>query len=470
MGDELWQWDGTALADAIAKQEVSSRQAVTACFERLDRINPRINAVVETRRAEALAEADLADAAVMRGEPLGLLHGVPVTTKINVDQAGSATTSGVVAYKDRMAIADSPPVANWRKAGAIIIGRTNAPCYSHRWFTDNGLYGSTLNPWNPTLTTGGSSGGAAAAVATGLGPLAHGTDLAGSVRWPASACGVYGLRPSFGRVPAYNDSAEVERSICLQLGSTQGVIARSIRDLRSGLAAMAARDDRDPWWTPVPADYEDRRGSRRVALLTGLPGIAADPEITETLQLTARWLEEAGYAVEEATPPRLEEAANLWLNMLFSDSKGEVAETMLRHGDERFRRAYLDTARIADNLTPHALLAGLATRTTILRAWMAFFQRFAVLVLPTSWRLTFPADYDQRGPNAIREVASALTPLTATALLGLPALSVPVATVAGTPVGIQIVGGRFQEAACLAAAEALEARIGRLLPIDPRPL
>src|SRR5262249_19437700 len=177
----------------------------------------------------------LADSAITRSETLGPLHGVTVTCKINVDYAGRATTNGVVAFKDRIAKADSPPVANWRKAGAIAIGRTNVPPFSARFFTSNALHGRTLNPWDAARTPGGSSGGAAAAVATGIGPLAHGSDRAGSVRYPAYACGVVGLRPTIGRIASFDGCAPGDPSITTQLTSVQGPLARSIRDLRLGL-------------------------------------------------------------------------------------------------------------------------------------------------------------------------------------------------------------------------------------------
>src|SRR5690349_24455151 len=175
-----WEWSACELARAIAAREISSREAVESCLARLERVNPQINALVDVLADEALAAADRADAITRRGDRLGMLHGVPVTIKINVDYAGRATTNGVVAFQDRIAAADGPPVANWRKAGAIVVGRTNVPAFSARFFTDNALYGRTFNPWAPDRTPGGSSGGAAAAVATGIGALAHGNDRAGS--------------------------------------------------------------------------------------------------------------------------------------------------------------------------------------------------------------------------------------------------------------------------------------------------
>lgn len=159
MKSELWGWSAVDLARAIATREISSREAVQASIERITQVNPMLNAVVEVLADEALQAADAADAAVRAGETLGPLHGVPVTTKVNVDQRGCATTNGVVEFRDVIATEDSPVVANLRKAGAVIVGRTNTPAFSHRWFTDNDLHGATYNPWGKHLTPGGSSGG-----------------------------------------------------------------------------------------------------------------------------------------------------------------------------------------------------------------------------------------------------------------------------------------------------------------------
>ena len=208
MTNQLWTWNALDLTNAIGKRRISSREAVESCIARTLEINPWINAIVDLLADEALRTADEADAAVAGGRPLGPLHGVPVTIKINVDYAGRATTNGVAAFQNSIAKEDSIPVANLKKAGAIIFGRTNVPGLSTRYFTDNTLYGRTLNPWNASRTPGGSSGGAAAAVAVGMGPIAHGNDRAGSIRYPAYACGVAGLRPSLGRIPDFNPGAE----------------------------------------------------------------------------------------------------------------------------------------------------------------------------------------------------------------------------------------------------------------------
>ncbi|MFN5996022.1 MAG: amidase family protein, partial [Paracoccaceae bacterium] len=194
----------SALADLIRSRQISAEEATRATLARIDRLNPGVNAIVQRMDDQALDQARAVDAQLARGEDPGPLAGVPVTVKVNIDQAGYATTNGLRIQKDLIADDDSPPVANLRRAGAIIVGRTNTPAFSLRWFTRNSLHGATRNPAFPGLTPGGSSGGAASAVASGLGPIAHGTDIAGSIRYPAYACGIHGLRPGLGRVPAFN--------------------------------------------------------------------------------------------------------------------------------------------------------------------------------------------------------------------------------------------------------------------------
>jgi amidase len=245
MTDELWQWEAARLAQAIRTRAVSSREAVAACLARLQSVNPRVNAVVETLADEALTLADAADRDLVKSGPTAPLLGVPVTTKINADQKGCATTNGVAAFRNLVAQQDSPSIANLRRAGAIVIGRTNAPEFSWRWFTDNELHGETINPWNRARTCGGSSGGAAVAVATGMCPLAQGTDFGGSIRHPAFCCGIAGLRPTLGRVPAYNATTG-DRPITAQFMAVHGPLARRVGDLRLALAALAAHDVRDP--------------------------------------------------------------------------------------------------------------------------------------------------------------------------------------------------------------------------------
>jgi amidase len=169
--------------------------------------NPAINAIVVDLSAQAIEAARAADRALAQGATPGKLQGVPVTIKINIDVEGQANSNGVVAFKDNIAPGDSPVTANLKKAGAIIIGMTNTPEFSMRGFTDNPLYGPTLNPWDSTITCGGSSGGAGASIASGIGAIAHGNDIGGSLRWPAYCNGIATIKPTQGRIPAFNPSA-----------------------------------------------------------------------------------------------------------------------------------------------------------------------------------------------------------------------------------------------------------------------
>ena len=297
-----WTLTATELSAQIVCRQISAREATASALARMDQVNPALNAVVQRMDAQALAAAEAVDQALAEGRAVGPLAGVPVTIKVNVDQAGEVTSNGLRIQAGLIAAEDSPVVANLRKAGAVIIGRTNTPAFSLRWFTRNGLHGATKNPHDPGLTPGGSSGGAGAAVAAGIGPIGHGTDIAGSIRYPAYACGVHGLRPSLGRVPAFNPTGG-DRLIGGQLMAVGGPLARSIPDLRLALAAMAAPDLRDPWWQPMPV--QGAAVPARVAYVEAPDGMPVAAPVRDALRAAAAWLADAGYQVEAVKPPPL---------------------------------------------------------------------------------------------------------------------------------------------------------------------
>jgi amidase len=468
MSNELWRWDAVDLARAIKNGAISSREAVQSCLSRLDTVNPRVNAVIDRFDDQALAEADRADQVVKSGEDLGPLHGVPLTAKVNTDFAGRANTNGVVAFKDMIAEADAPAIANWRKAGGVFIGRTNTPAFSWRWFTDNDLHGRTFSPWNRGVTPGGSSGGASAAVAAGIGPLAHGSDIGGSVRYPAYACGIVGIRPTLGRVPAFNGTAKEERPIIGQLASVQGPLARSIADLRLGLRAMAARDRRDPWWVPAPHEHGGEQKPCRVAMVTPTAGQAHDAAVADAIRLAGRWLEDAGYQVEEVTPPHWHESAELWALLVLNEVRFAMLPSIEAYADQATKRAAAAMVDVTPTVDFEGFRRAMARRSTVLRDWMLFFERYPVVLMPTSWRKPFPIDADQHGSDAMRKIFEANHPLFVLPLLGLPGLSVPTGIVDGLPMGVQLTGGRYDEERLLVAGEVIEAHCGRLTPIDPR--
>ncbi|MEM6422170.1 MAG: amidase family protein, partial [Pseudomonadota bacterium] len=260
--DETWRLPATVIACLVGTRALSAREVAEQALARLDAVNPAINAVTVLHRDETLAEAEAIDRRLAAGEVVGPLAGVPVTIKEITDQKGHASTNGLTIQKDLIATEDSTVVANLRKAGCVMLGRTNTPAFSMRWFTRNQLRGATKNPHDPTITPGGSSGGASAAVAAGIGALAQGTDIAGSVRYPAYVCNLQGLRPSLGRVAQANPTG-LSRGIGPQLMSVAGPLARSLDDLEAMHHALSAPDRRDPWWTPMP--HEGPPVAKRVA-------------------------------------------------------------------------------------------------------------------------------------------------------------------------------------------------------------
>jgi amidase len=471
--NDLWRWEAVELARAIRTRDISSREAVESSLARIEEVNPRINAIVDLMADEALQAADWADEAVRKGAALGPLHGVPATLKINVDLAGRPTTNGVVAFKDRIPTAESPPVIQWRKAGAIFVGRTNVPAFSTRYFTDNALHGRTLNPWDPGRTPGGSSGGAAAAVATGMGALAHGNDRAGSIRYPSYACGVYGLRPTLGRIATFEPGVPETLAIATQLANTQGPLARSIRDLRLGTAAMLERDPRDPWWVPVPL-RDEVPCPGRVALCSGIAEANVDPAVAAAVTQAGKWLEDAGYQVEEVAPPSLLEAGCLFFTLVVSenavskDDRAGTTKAIEALADEPAKRARRSTVASIPALDYEGYVMALARRAALLRQWMLFFERYQFVLLPISWQRPFPVDEDQKGDAAMAALLKAQVPILAASTLGLPGLAVPAALADGVPVGAQLIGPRYGEEVLFAAGEAIGARSSVKTPIDPR--
>ena len=463
----LWRLSAIDIAAAVRRRDVSCREVTASVLARIEQINPQINALAEVLADEALASADAADRLTRRGDVLGPLHGVPVSIKINADQAGHATTNGVVPLRGHIAREDAPVVAHWRSAGAIIVGRSNTATYSSRWFTDNGLHGRTLNPWDAAITPGGSSGGAAAAVASGMGALAHGNDIGGSIRYPAYACGVLGLRPTVGRVPACNPSATVERSITPQLMSVQGPLARSMADLRLGYEAMARHDARDPNWVPVPHALPRPAGPIRVALFRRSPGIPVDPAVTQALNDAAGWLQQAGYEVEETELPFFAEAAALWRTLTVDDSRRSIVAGVEQHGDEIMQRSQRNLLAGMPETDRDGFLDALARRQVLVRSWSVFLQSHPLVLMPVSWQRPCAQDEDAGTLEQARALIDAQSPLLATAALGLPGLSVPTGMAGGVPVGVQLMAWRFREDLLLEAGQVLE-EAAQFIPFTAR--
>ena len=462
---DLWRLSAADLAALVKTKKISAKEAASSALARLDAVNPRINAVVDHRPDDVLKQAAAIDAAIARGEDPGMLAGVPVTVKVNIDQEGFANTNGLKLQKDAIATANSPVIDNFRKAGAVILGRTNCPAFSYRWFTSNLIHGDTKNPRDPSLTPGGSSGGAGSAVASGIGSIAHGTDIAGSIRYPAYACGVHGLRPTVGRIAAFNPCLP-ERTIGPQIAAVSGPLARTIKDLRISLAAMSARDPRDPWWVPAP--LEGPAMPKRAALCLDPDGLDPVGEVKAAVADAGERLKRAGWTVDEiADTPPLREAADwntkLWLGDLY-EAQLAAAE---KEGDPGALACLRGKRADVFPFDQAAYSKALARRATLLREWLLLFEKYAVLVMPVSGELPFPDQLDRKDDASFKRVWRAQLTQIAIPFMGLPALTVSTGLVGKSPVGVQVVSGRYREDLCLAAGEAIEAGGTPPMPIDP---
>jgi amidase len=462
---DLWRLSATDIAALIRSKKVSAKEAAVAALARLDAVNPSINAIVDHRPAEVLARAEAIDAAIAANEDVGPLAGVPVTVKVNIDQQGFATTNGLKLQRDVIARSNSPVIDNLRKAGAVILGRTNCPAFSYRWFTTNLVHGDTRNPRDPTITPGGSSGGAGAAVAAGIGHIAHGTDIAGSIRYPAYACGVHGLRPTMGRVAAFN-AALPERPIGPQISAVSGPLARTVGDLRIALAAMSGKDTRDPWWVPAP--LEGPAMPKRAALCLRPDGLETVAEVKAAVADAGKRLQRAGWVVEEIeTTPPLREAAELQTKLWLGDGYQALLEAAEREGDPGALACLRGNGPKVHPFDADAFSKALTRRATLTREWLEFFETYAVLLMPVSAELPFPDGLDLRDEASFARVWRAQMLQIAIPFMGLPGLTVSTGLVGRIPVGVQVVSGRYREDLCLLAGEAIEAAGTPSAPVDP---
>jgi amidase len=461
---DLWRLSAQDIAALIKSKKVSAKEAASAALARLDAVNPSINAVVEHRPDDVLAQAGAIDAAIARNDDIGPLAGVPVTVKVNIDQEGFTTTNGVKLQRDVIARSNSPVIDNLRKAGAVILGRTNCPAFSYRWFTTNLIHGNTKNPRDPAITPGGSSGGAGAAVAAGIGHIAHGTDIAGSIRYPAYACGVHGLRPTVGRIAAFNASLP-ERTIGPQISAVSGPLARTIGDLRIALAAMSAKDMRDPWWVPAP--LEGPAMPKRAALCLHPDGLETVAEVKAAVADAGKRLERAGWVVEEiATTPPLREAADLQTKLWLGDGYEAQLDAAEREGDPGALACLRGNRAKVQPFDAAAFSKALTRRATLTREWLQFFETYSVVLMPVSAELPFADGLDMRDEASFARVWRAQLAQIAIPFMGLPALTVSTGLVGRVPVGVQIVSTRYREDLCLAAGEAIEAGGTPPMPID----
>lgn len=456
----LWQLSACDLAAKIAAGEVSSTDAVTQTVERMRAVNPKLNAVVDDLGDEAIAKARSHDEQMAKAGPIGPLHGVPVTIKENIDQTGRATPNGVEAYKDIIAPDDSPVVRNFKKAGAIVIGRTNTPEFSFRATTANELHGRTFSPWNDWASSGGSSGGASSAVMAGMGSIAHGNDIGGSLRYPAAATGSATVKPGLGRVPAWNPSQTAERGLLAQIMSVQGVIAREVKDVRAGMRALVEYDPHDPWMVPMGFDGPALGGKPKVAFTKNMYEFELHPAVEQALDTARDCLVDAGYEVVEADMPDLRECARDGVRALFGEVKVMLGDEIIKHGSDTLKKIFADYYEVFDPHEGKDLLLAMARRNHYHRQFNLMFQDYPLVLTPFLPAPTYEWDRDAQGIEGVRETLEAGIYSIAFNYTGLPGGIIAANYNDGLPVGVQIVGPRFREDLILDACEEIESRVG----------
>ena len=441
----------TEQARLIRTGKLSSVELVRAALERIESANPQLNAFVTIRGDEALAEARAADEA--GGD--APFRGVPIAIKDLTATAGIRTTYSCRAFADNVPDFDTAVVRRVREAGFVIVGKTNTPEFGTTAFTESELNGSTHNPWSLELTPGGSSGGAAAAVAAGLLSLAHGSDGGGSIRIPASCCGIFGLKPSRGRISAAPFSS-------LEGLSTAGPLARSVLDAAAFLDVVAGYEAGDPWWAPPPerpfADEVSAPPGRLRIAATASPPLDAPvhAECSKALAATASLLEELGHDVVEAAPS--------WGSSRLIDVflvVWQVGPALYPADLQLFTPLNRELAEAARATSAAEYGLAVAELQATARRIVSFWNDFDVVLTPTLALPPVPIGWQEEGVDGAVEQLhrnTLFTPFTAVAnLTGLPAMSLPLHwTEDGLPVGVQAIGPPAGEATLLRLAGQLE--------------
>jgi amidase len=440
------------MASLVREGALSPMDLVEAHLRQIESRNPAINAFAIVRADEARREARQAEAAVKRGAALGLLHGLPVTIKDSFDVAGLPTRTGSRMRPDTPAAVDAPAVASLRAAGAIVLGKTNTPEMLAAFETDNFLTGRTNNPWNPERTPGGSSGGEAAAIASFCSPGGLGTDGGGSIRVPAHFCGIAGLKPTPGRIPAAGHFPSL--GYPMGLLAVAGPMARDARDLQLLLSVLAGYDPLDPFSVPTPLRKPDPKGAR-IGIWEQFYDVPAAPEVRAAVRQAAALLGAAGFTTEEFQPAGLDRAPNVWA-ALFKWPLSALSK--LAEGREDELHWTLQEALPAKEPSAGDLLLNLAARDRLRASFLKQLEKRASVVMPVCGVTAFA--HRQRkflaGESEIGLFQTMMPALLAN-ILGLPAVTVPIAMSSeGLPIGVQLVGRPFEDELLLEIAVRLE--------------
>ncbi len=455
--NEITSWTALQIAEAIREGRIRSEEAAVACLERIEEVNPSINAVVALRAEEAVAEARAADAAVAAGEELGPLHGVPMTIKDAYEVAGIVSTGGTLGRRDFVPTEDATVVARLRGAGAIVLGKTNLPEISMGFESSNLVYGRAKNPYDLSRTPGGSTGGEAAIIAACGSPLGMGSDAGGSIRWPSHCCGIAGLKPTTGRVPRTGHWPPFAG--VFGLVTQPGPMARSVDDLSLALRIIAGPDGRDP--TTVPVELRDPGEVRLAGLRAAFHddnGVATPtPELRAAARRAAGLLAEAGAAVEEDRPEALSETPALHASIMGADA-GQVARSILQEAGSPRMDPDLE-ARIA-MMSPEPIpvkdfMDDLASLEEYRGRMLGFMRGYDVMIGPAA---PVPAALHHHGYDGFPESGSYSH---AYNLAGWPALVIRGGTSPeGLPLGVQVISTPWREDLVLAVGAHLQRALG----------
>lgn len=452
----IWQWSATEVALGIRYGAISSVEATNSVLERISTVNSKFNAIVNLMSQKALKQAQQADDLLFQNIILSPLHGVPVTIKDNVDVKGERNTNGGV-FVDNICEQDSTISTNFNASGCVTVGMTNLPEFAIRFFSENPYFGRTINPWDKELTPGGSSGGAAVSVLSGMSFIGHGNDIGGSIRYPAYCCGVFGLRPTWGRIAQYDPSSPKGRTFASEFFSIEGPIARTANDIRLGLEVLSKKSIYDQVWVPTPLNYDNHR-VKRVGLVIEIEGIKIEPSVKENLIKTAKWLEEDGYRVEEIKLPEFYTAAEIWSKILIAEKTRVIGDTVEKYGSQDVKQAFrgLTTWGSAKDIDEYML--AIAKRDYLRRAYNEILQAYPVIMLPISGKEPFKYGDDLKGDEYFKEVIMpAGVPLFGLICLNYPAMSVPTGIKDGhIPQGVQLFASDFREDLCIRVAEDIE--------------
>lgn len=460
MTEELWGKSATELAELIKSKQVSSREVIESHLARIEVVNPRVNAITVVLMDSALQAADKAD----KTDASGPLHGVPFTIKENIDCVGSATTNGVPLLAEAMPPTDSPVVQRMKAAGGIPLARTNLPEMGLRITTDNPLRGRTLNPWDESRTAGGSSGGEASAIATGMSPIGLGNDIGGSLRNPAFCCGITSIKPTAGRIPHATSIPPEDGGIAAQIMAVEGPMARHVKDVRLGYEILSGRDPRDPVSVDAPL-YGPEPASRKVAVVTEIPGVELADSAVTAVRNAANALKDAGWEVTETLPPELEQVHEIWayvLSMDFDPLLPDLSKLMSKPPIDMLKALF---ARNDPNSVQLPYIH--SERSRLSRIWSEFFAEYPIMVGPTWTDIQFLHDEDVAPDTGMELTINRIRFISPANVLGLPSAAVPTGIENGLPTGIQVYADKWREDLCLNGAEIIESSLGHICPIDP---